>query len=300
MMSVYWRHTKKSLLVICMVLYSSCHLVQARQNTSNGNFIGVSFGGGYSSMIDFSKNTRNVGSWNVLAGVNYEYRLTHFYFTTGVEISALNTDNTFVNRPFDHLIMDTQGKKAMLHYNFYPQSDEYEFLFVGIPFTLGYHYEGFYVGGGLKADYCVQSKVISQMSYETSATYEQYISDFTDMSNHFYSENRSAYQKELSTKFNVSVLAEAGYDVLKHVREQYQADHHILRIGIFAEMGIVPIIRDKVESQTYRIDNVNPIAVHIYPMYMTDKVSSYRVLPISAGIKLSWLFNVDPYHCNCY
>lgn len=217
--------------------------------------------------------------------------------TFSAELQYFSATSTFNISGTDKLIYDTQGKQALMHYDFDQSLDKQSFLFVNLPVVLGYYYRGLYLGAGAKIGYCIHAKESTTLLYSTSATYQQYIDDFASMSDHFYTTYSSSVTENLNSKYKLSAIAEIGYDILTYSREINHTNRSGLKISVVAEYGLNNLINTNAGLPLYSFNEKNAAELFIHPFYNTNSAQSYRIHPLYVGMRISWIFNIETRKC---
>jgi len=272
-----------------------------RSNTMYRNIHYFSVGGsvGYSTLLE---NIPDLNTWGSVGGAlsfGYELRCQGFWLNTGGELQYTNSFSTFNISGCDRMVYDTQGKQTLFHYNFNQSLDNQRFAYANIPLMLGYYYIGFYVGAGAKIGYCLSALESTSLNYTISATYNQYIDDFAEMEDHYYSTYNIRTTEALNARWKFSLIGEIGYDVLAWARQANRTEHHGLKIGGYVEYGLNNIINTSSERPLYTIDAQNASTINVVPYYNANSAQAHRIVPLYAGIRISWIFCVKTRHCDC-
>ncbi|MGN1240531.1 MAG: hypothetical protein ACI4TV_06620, partial [Paludibacteraceae bacterium] len=144
-----------------MLLSPSLAKARVYQRTTyytDNHFLTLSGGAGYSTLFENVPELNSFGSVAGTIDLGYEYRIKGFWLNIAVELQYLSATSTFNISGTDKLIYDTQGKQALMHYDFDQSLDKQEFLFVNLPVVFGYYYRGLYLGAGAKVGYCIRAK----------------------------------------------------------------------------------------------------------------------------------------------
>lgn len=293
----------KRIFLILICFFCANIIVYARYRGTtmyrNINYFSVSGGVGYSTLLENIPELNTIGSVGGNLSFGYELRISHFWLNTGIEAQYLRASSSFNISGFDRMAYDTQGKQVLYHYNFDKSIDNQQFIFANVPLLLGWHYVGFYIGAGAKVGYCVSAQESTKLRYSTSGTYLQYVEDFDKMEDHFYSTYNISNTEKLSSKFKVSLIGEIGYDVLAWARQANHTEHHGLKIGAYIEYGLNNIISSSSDKPLYSIDETNISSLSVTPFYNAHSANAYRVVPLYAGIRISWIFCIKTKHCDC-
>lgn len=290
----------KIFLITVIALLCSTTAADARYRSrsyfNNAHYYVVGGGLGYSSLFENNPELATLGNVGGALSFGYELRLNNFWMNINAEIQFLSASSTFKISGADKMIYDTQGKEAMMHYDFEHSLDKQNFTFANLPVMVGYKYEGFYIGVGAKIGYCLFAQEATHLTYHTSASYEEYIDDFDNMQPHYYSTYKSAAREDLVRTFKAALTAEVGYDVLSGGRKD---KHSGLKVGAYIEYGLNNIINTTEEQPLYSISNNNASKVQVHPFYSANASQPFNVRPFYAGVKLSWFFCIHTKNCDC-
>ncbi len=292
----------KRYLLILLCLVCAHTIAFARYRTAmyrNINYFSVSGGIGYGTLLENIPELNTIGSMGGNLSFGYELQISQFWLNTSIEAQYLRASSSFNISGFDRMAYDTQGKQVLYHYDFDKSVDNQQFIFANIPLLLGWHYVGFYIGAGAKIGYCISAKESTKLQYSTSGTYQQYIDDFEKMEDHFYCTYNAANTEKLNSKFKVSIIGEIGYDILAWSRQANHTEHHGLKIGAYVEYGLNSIVSSSGENPLYSINETNISELSITPFYNAHSANAYRVIPLYAGIRISWIFCIRTKHCDC-
>lgn len=283
-----------------MLLSPSLAKARVYQRTTyytDNHFLTLSGGAGYSTLFENVPELISFGSVAGTIDLGYEYRIKGFWLNIAVELQYLSATSTFNISGTEKWIYDTQGKLALMHYDFDQSFDKQEFFFVNLPVMLGYYYRGLYLGVGAKVGYCIRAKESTTLRYTTSATYQQYIDNFNGMGDHNYTTYATSASESLNSKYKLSAIAEIGYDVLAYSREMEHTNRSGLKISVVAEYGLNNLINTNAELPLYSFNEKNAAELFIHPFYNTIAAQSYRIHPFYVGMRIAWIFNIETKNC---
>ncbi len=291
----------KAFLIIIFISHT-IPLLSASYRTGmyrNINYFSVSGGIGYGTLLENIPDLNTHGSLGGFLSFGYELRVSNFWLNTGIECQYIRSSSSFNISGFDRNVYDTQGKQILYHYDFDKSIDTQQFAYANIPLLMGWHYVGFYIGAGAKIGYCISATENSKLQYSTTGTYFQYIEDFSKMDDHYYSTYNVSTTEKLNNKIKVSLVGEVGYDFLAWARQANNTEHHGLKVGAYIEYGLNNIISSPTEKPLYTINDANASILTITPFYNARSINAYRVIPLFAGIRISWIFCIRTKHCDC-
>ena len=254
---------------------------------------------GYSLLLDDYYDMQNIGNVGGLIGVGYEFQYKGFWFTSGLEAQLLTSASLFNISGTDKKMLDSQGKSMLYHYEFNRSYDAQSLLYGNIPLLLGYYFRGFYIGAGAKVGYCFYSQEMTDLTYTTSGTYDQYIEDFAQMANHGYSTYYTNAHATIESGLKFSVIGEIGYDMFSWLREYNHTKHLGLKFSAYAEYGLNNILSGTSDVPLYSINSDNPTELILQPFYASRAGNAHRVIPLYVGFKVAWSFCLRTRNCDC-
>lgn len=295
----------KKILLILILVPSVAFGERGYNRYSNSNdmahHIGITGGIGYSAHFDNYPEINTIGNIGGTVGGEYEFRLSNgFWLSFGLECQFLTGTSGFATTGTDLKIIDTYGVPATYHYNFNKGIDIQRNIYVNLPILLGYYYNGWYFGAGAKIGHSIFSSESTYLRYTTTGTYDEYIDDFKQMSEHFYNTYETSVTQNVPKRIKMSVIGEIGYDALSWYRNQYHNISSGLKISLFVEYGLNNLNYGAKDVPLYEIDPVNPSIINLQPFYASRNGSSHVIHPFYAGVKISWLLCVKTKTCNCY
>lgn len=295
----------RHLFFLVMLVASFMH-VYAYPRSSNMHYFGVSAGGGYYQFFTNIQGVTTQGDAVGLLGLNYEYRGNSFWFQSGLEGQLQRNHSAFdiSNPDYTFVINDTQGKSLYMHYLLSDFRETEQLVFLNIPLLVGYyHQNGFYIGAGMKFGWAVYADTKTDLRYKTYGIYEQYVDDFANMPNHFYTDYSLSRKAQTKALFKSAVVFEVGGDLLAHSYGTQSSSCYVLKIGAFAEMGLNSPYKKSENTELYIYPNADQAQI-LDPtcLYNVKTADSYSFIPFCAGIKLTMLFRVSTprSRCNCY
>lgn len=297
------RITKLFFVLLLLISYSSTSYARYISHNKKNNFYNsFSIGGslGYANIFEDYNHFTTTGSLGATLVFGYEFRLNDFWLYTGIEGQYLSA-NAFSNIDgTERQIVDTQGKPAVMHYEFGQFIEQQHYLFANLPIMVGYYsgLSGFYVGAGAKFGLQVYALEDASLRYTTSATYSQYIDDFVGMGQHDYSAYNAYAQSKPESPIKIAAIAEIGYDVLTKQRQTLKTSHG-LRIGLYVEYGLNNLVKSTTETPLYTIQQYNASVVDIVPFYSAYSTSTHRINSLFAGVKMAYTFCVRTKNCSC-
>lgn len=282
-----------------LLFLSNNAFVEAKNRNEFMHLFDVYIGGGYPFVFDDFIETKTSGLFSGNIGLGYGFRMQHLWFELDLEYQRLISLANYNISGTDIKMYDTQGKEMLLHYEFENAMDIQFFNSLNLPILIGYYNEGFYIGTGPKIGFCYMLEK-TDLYYTTSATYGQYIEDFENMPNHYYTKQEETCKKQLLPTFRFSFVAEVGYDFFVLLNK---TNYNSLKLSLFTEYNFINLKSDNMSLSVYDIDGTNPTKIRLLPFYYVKASNSNRVTPyhsVSIGVKLSWMINIPHKNCkNC-
>ena len=270
-------------------------------NSAIHHLIGFYVEGAYSQMLHTRKDLMAMPQGYAFGGgLLYEYQ--HFYLKcqTGIGIRIQNID-TRVN---DLTITDNQVKDAMgypytLTYHFKDRVDKGQYMHLQVPLLAGTAYKHFYLLAGLKLNFSLLANNQVSAICSTSATYNNFIGDFTEMDNHGMRKDVPvASEGELfPMKFDVLASCELGAefapsrfgDTDYRMYMGYARNAYRFRVAAFCDFGLVSMIPNTTHQivdipQNYKWDFSTFRLNHVIS---SDLLKGVPLHNFYAGIKIS-------------
>ena len=307
----HYRKMKRTLLLSKILLLIAAGLVSINVNAYNrsvyrnhhttiNHFLTVGASAGYSNLIENYNDLSTVGTIGGLAGIGYEMRINeHFYWSLGAELQWVKANATYELAKQSMPIIDTQGKPAIMYYQFDPITEYQRIMYVQVPVMVGFYERGFYLGGGIKVGLPVLSGVHQLSSYSTSVTYNEYVGEFGGMPEHGYGKYTLDQEEKLAAQIKVSVAAEIGYDVLSSYRRSNAGVRHGLRIAAVCEYGLNNVVGAQKTSEMFEVSPEDATIVSVKPFYQTHSMTGHSINNLYAGIKITWICDFSRTPCDC-
>jgi len=299
-------------MVFIVLFICTCLSAQGRRVGSystggdNYHFGYISGGMGYTSLQSAVPDLTPKGGFGGLAGIGYEFRNNGLWLNVGAQINFHSSEAMMDVWHEDHAGYDTQGKEIMLHYAI-NEHDIQKWTFVEIPVLVGWYFNGFHIGGGLKVSYPISSRVTAAGTYTISATNELYGIEFHDMPDRGYTSYE--FQGDHDAKLNplVSLIGELGYDVLSSIPTRSRICH-VLRVSFYFEYGLNALVSPISSNKRLIINSSDATKVQVNPYFAAGMTQKYRVVPYYTGVKFTYLIGGSKtarsggFHkgCHCY
>lgn len=259
----------------------------------------LSLGGGYFTLLEQFDDITTQGGGQVSLSGGYELRYGMFYFSAGVDFAFWLSNATTQAWRFDRAMYDTQGKLMTYHYDLDPSREHSFGLTARIPLMIGMTVNGFYFGVGANVGYQILSENHATRAYRGCATYDQYFEDFTNMPNHFYTNYVATKTEHLRMNIPVNLIGEIGYDVLANYSYSSYSRDQVLKIGAYVEYGLTNAFSNEEDGSLFDPNPEHPIQLDIWSYYTKKATTTHRVVPLSVGIKLTWMLRIPTKNCNC-
>lgn len=269
-------------------------------NVNTKHYFSVAAGVGYYSLLENIPEIQTTGGAAGTLNVGYELRYNGFCMLLGVDVQYGASTMTMPPFSVHRDIYDTQGKRVSMHYEVSRYSDTQSSLRVGVPLLFGFYTNGIYGALGAKFSYVPLTVSVPEMKYTTTGTYEQYIVDFEDMPNHFYTEYTTPGREEIRMHPQGLVVAELGYDILNKERMSSYARCSVLKVAVYAEYGLNSCLSGLAhDEQTYGINPADPSQLVVSSYYARRNLRNARIVPLYVGVKLTYLMRIRTANCHC-
>lgn len=268
---------------------------------------------GYSTFINSTKNSSNLGFIGINIGAAYELTFAqNWNFSCGAEYSSLNSSLKIKPFATERAMIDTQGDEFTMQY-YFKNYKEYQFSnSINIPITFGYisnvqyipgffvqkifAQQGFYANLGIKISFIFNSfyhTTVRPMT--TKGIYEKFIDPFEKMPNHYLTDVniKQTTPADLST-INGIITAEIGYNFIAPDNKT------ALRIGIFCDYGILNLIKKKSYGKDLFVySQENPLDIHFNSALQSTLNSKNYANSMMIGIKGTIYLKLKS-TCRCY
>lgn len=305
----------KKVLLLAMIFLPISSLLAT--NNLARQYLGFSVGSGYSNIDLFKQHTDLItkGMFGFDAEFAYEYQNSHI---EGMWLSAkfgiqLMTSRSVFNglQDFTLRINDTRGIETNCHYKDFGPLKENQSIFAFSPmFQIGYHENDFYFGVGVKPMFDLFFSATST-AYVTTATYDQYIDDFENMDDHYYTYHDVKNSEGIKSKFGGGGLLsfEIGgyYKNDKYSgggKGKHTSDIQLVKLAAFVESGAIwygswesqgykPLNGMDGKSLYFETPTIYSDVTELKPLsyYQVNNSSSRLFVPFYAGVRLTVLFN---------
>ena len=294
----YFRYIVLSLAVLLGI---NAHAAQTDINNTelDKHYGWLSLGGGYFTLLEKFDDISTKGGGQVSLAGGYEMRYGWFYLSAGIDFAFWLSNATTQTWRFDRAMYDTQGKLMTFHYDLAASKEHSYGLTARIPIMIGVNRKGFYFGVGANVGYHILSDNRVSRPYTGYATYDQYFEDFEDMPNHYYTNFTATNTEHLRMNIPVNLIAEIGYDVLYGYSDSSYGRDKVLKIGVYAEYGLMNAFSNKTDASLFEPNPEHPTQLDVWSYYNNKATTTNKVLPLSAGIKLTWMLRIPTKNCHC-
>ncbi len=308
---------KVPFLLITIFAFFACiepvYAQRRKGNEDNYHFFYLSGGVGYSAIATHNADVNVLGNVGGLVGAGYEFRRSKFWMSMGAQMSMQSSSVSLNFSPKPLQGEDIYGVVTKLNYNF-SQKDQISFRQLEVPLLLGYYYNGFYVGGGLKVGFrSVGSTVHTNGTFSLSGDYsEKYQQGLVNYEELGYGTGSFAADYSVNMAINGAVIGELGYDVLSNVRTRSQTCQ-LLKVGFYFEYSVNSVVPkgQTAEHVTFKTDltgSVSAVEPQVRPYYYSNDGINQRVAPFLIGVKFTYMLGgsrtgiTGTWHrgCQCY
>lgn len=275
------------------------------------NLIGLNVGTGYTGMYDtrFDKNLVGMAGFDI--GFSFEQRSDkmngNMWYNLNPGFQMMTAYSTNQTSDFTLRVKDTKGYEMDCHYSdFSPLKENHNVIGVYMMSQIGYINieNGLYLGGGAKVlAGCMVENVSAK--YQTSATYAQYIDDFTDMDNHYYTLHNVKRNKISNFCVGGMLSFEIGYSI---AARQQKAIVQNYKIGAYVEAGVMGVSLDGKGKATapcneyyFKTPTPQADATELVPMTFYEvNAIPHAVVSYNVGVRFTILFRYSGTRCrNC-
>lgn len=288
------------ILSVCLVLN-----VAAQSNFNTNNFL-IWGSGGYSRIGNDAPAANAIGNAGGAVGAGYEIHFkNNMLLQTGLELSCLSSRMNLKDTLLVVPMIDTEGDLYDGHFEFQNTHDMQKILNVGIPLMIGYESSnGLYFAVGGKAMLNITGQSLTTTTVTSTAYYDNLIGlnntgILSNMPNHgLFTETRSINSSlQLHAIFSGSL--EAGYTFGKNAEDFSVKNRPKIRLSMFCDYGFAPVAeKDKPGSLFVNTSNTGGFTPAISG-YLLNDIGSNRLNILYVGLKVTVLFGVKKYGCNC-
>lgn len=292
-----------SLIILLLVCFAGS--VVAQPTVSTNNFL-IWGSGGYSRISNDSPYSNAVGNAGGAVGAGYELHFkNNMLLQTGLELSYLTSRMNRVDTLLVVPMMDTEGALYDGRFAFQNTHDMQKIFNIGIPLMVGYESpDGLYfaIGGKAMLNLIGQSRATTTVT--STAYYENLIGYnntgiLSNMINHgLLTETRSVNSVlRLHAIFAGSI--EAGYTFRKKTDDFLANSKPKIRLSMFCDYGFAPVSeKDKSDYLFVNTSNTGAFTPAVRG-YLLNDITSNRLNILYVGLKVTVLFGIKKYGCNC-
>lgn len=299
--------SKLSLALCALAVFVFCNALHAQQKY-NGTipwgpkgFHGISVWGslGYSRLSAKLAATVPLGYAGGSAGVGYSFAFNPSWsVNAGVELARLSSSTKAYTFDDSQEREDSEGMTFTMQYRYHRYKEYQHAHYLNLPLSLGYTYQKFYALAGAKVGLQLQSSYRVKINpLETSGSYPQFIGDFEDMPNHYFSSKPREEKGSITLGANLMASVEAGVNLVQ--REQ----KNIWRLALFCDYGLINIHSGASSKNLIEYDNNNPLNIHANSLLYSNQNKGESIKSLMVGVKVTRLLIGKPisrrYRCNC-
>lgn len=270
-------------------------------NVNTKHYFSISAGGGYYSLYENIPEIETRGGGAGLFGLAYEMRYNGFWLSVGADFLYGTSTLTMMNGfEITRDIFDTQGKRVTITYDVAGYTDTQRDFRIGIPLMFGFFTNGFYGGVGAKFSYAPRTMTTPSITYTTTGDYYQYLADFVDMPNHFYTQYTQKGSSRVEMVPQGSVVAELGYDILNKERMTMYSLCSVLKVALYAEYGINSCVKGAEHDQmVYGFSETDASKLTVASYYARTNTHDMRIVPFYVGVKVCFMLRIKTANCHC-
>lgn len=262
------------------------------------HFISVTTQVGYSTLLSSVDAVKSAPGVAPAIGLGYHLYADHLIMNVGVQGEFGYRTNKIGDSDLKLPMIDTEGEKFTMHARVTDCKDICQSLNLNIPLLFGCEYGRVYFMAGPMVGLNLWGRTSSRSAVNTSAIYDRFISEFSDMPNHqlYAGEPISSEPYDLSWNLNVAAHIEIGARVSKYYGEK-GADipslRHRVYLSVFAEYGFLNIHKDKsVGSAMSYVETDEGLKFYVIPAMLSEQMLGAKVNPLTVGVKCTWLMEM--------
>jgi len=271
----------------------------------------------YKPEIEYGFQSSAKGGVGGGIGLGYQLRYKKFLFTTGLEMDFYTSANSIYGQSEDNSVlirtfgMEPYKDKMTYQYRFTDMIDHITTGFIQIPVLAGmefWHNRMYFLAGAK-----VGMNVMGSSKLNTNLTTEISDVELNDPLVNMYTHSLVTDQPFESPKvnaklgLNLGVSAEIGVNIENLVKPKEEkkkskrdedkfSDHLRYRIGLFAEYGVLNVLKPSALGQNDMpavfLDNADPLALNYTSSLMTSSASSAKLNPFLVGVKLAIFYEL--------
>ena len=250
-------------------------------------------------------------------GLGYQLRYKRFLFTTGLEMDFYTSANRVYGQSEDNSVlirtfgMEPYADKMTYQYRFTDMRDHITTGFIQIPVLAGMEFwqNRMYFLAGAKVGLNVMGSSVLDGKLTTEISDVEISDPLIDMYNHSLVTDQPFESPKVSSKlgFNLGVSAEIGVNLENLIpkkeektrgkkQEDKFGDHLRYRIGLFAEYGVLNVLKPSALGQNDMpavfLNNADPLALNYTSSLMTKAAESAKLNPFLVGVKLAVFYEL--------
>ncbi len=289
------------ILIVGFVMSMVASVATMAQLRSDSHYFTLSVTGGYSSFLHAIPKSSPCGFVGGGFGLGYEYRKKSFYMSIGLDAMSLNSVTKVNNYESSVEAFDTENELVTYNYRFNEWKDNQYSAYVNMPLIFGYNSKTLYVGAGIKFGMPIWGSTKTYAQYSTAGVYEQYIGEFENIPNHFYSDYEStAAPEDLVLGPNFAAIFEIGGNVWTRKPKKRGDGQIVIKLGAYVEYGCMNILKKTPYRDDFVIDPANVSQITMTPLFNSTASLNQSLTPLYVGIKATFLFEVKKQkRCSC-
>jgi hypothetical protein len=253
---------------------------------------------GYSRLDLHLNDISTLGYAGGSLGVGYGYSFgERWSINAGVEYAQLSSSVKPFNFAMEVEMLDTEEMPFVMRYDFSRYRERQHAHYINVlPLSVEYARGKFYCAAGAKAGLLLSATAVTTASYmETAGKYPQYIGNFKEMPEHFFTKNYNLQAKN-RVRFGVNLMAsaEVGMNIARSAPKRDP-----LRVALFCDYGLSNI-RQSSGKARITINEANPAIVSLNDLAGSEPL---RIASLLVGLKLTVFFKSPAtkriYPCFC-
>ncbi|MBR1631581.1 MAG: hypothetical protein IJ680_06955 [Paludibacteraceae bacterium] len=237
----------------------------------------------------------------------YEYRHGNFLLNLGVGAEYVSSRQRVDDEHLQVSMTDTRGINFTYNGSLQKRTDVIRVVNIPLSLRLGFEAGQFYLLAGATYALRVGGSSLQQAELATEGDYNgRYYVPLTDMPNHGYHDyEHTSTSGEIARLNDLRLHLEVGTD--RQMLRSGRKVKPVLRIGVFAEYGLLNLIDNPTDRQITELDVQQYMQVRLNNVYYSTLARGGKANSFTAGVKVTVLMGVGgtskrfrKSKCHCY
>lgn len=291
--------------VFIMLLVCCAVTVAAQSNVNTNNFL-IWGSGGYGRIGNDAPATNAIGNAGGAVGAGYEIHFkNNMLLQTGLELSYLTSRMNLKDTSLVVPMIDTENDSYEGRFAFQNTHDMQKILNVGIPLMIGYESpNGLYFAVGGKAMLNLSGSSRTTTTVTSTAYYDNLIGlnntgVLSNMLNHALLTETKSVNSSLQLHAIFAGSVEAGYTFGKKSDDFSVKNKPKIRLSMFCDYGFASVAEKDKPGFLFVNTSTTGGFTPAISGYLLNGIESNRLNILYVGLKVTVLFGVKKYGCNC-